>query len=151
MGVWDWLKTNHEAASTTASIVGNIITLGALIVTVIVSSCQLNLTRRSLQNSLVYQLQKDERAIGLDFLSGRSADTGPIFAEIHSVFLQRELGTIPDVVWNLFQRDFCKLMSKERLRRDWDNLGKDAFSQDFVLYMNRIKMPDSTECGAAKP
>jgi hypothetical protein len=64
MSAWGWLKNNHEAASTAASIVGNIITLGALIATVIVSSCQLNLTRRSLQNSLVYQLQKDERAIG---------------------------------------------------------------------------------------
>lgn len=147
MGARDWLKTNREMVTTVTSILSNVITLAALIVTVVVSSCQLNLTRRSLQNNLIYQIQKDERAIGLDFSSGRSPETGPIFAEMQSIFLQRELGSIPDDIWNVFQRDFCKTMSKERLRRDWDSLGKEAFSQDFVSYMNRIKM-SSSECGA---
>lgn len=106
MSIWDWLKANHEAASTAASIIGNIITLGALIATVAVSSCQLDLTRRSLQNNLIYQLQKDERAIGQEFLSGRSADTAPIFSEMQAVFLQRELKSIPENVWECSNETF---------------------------------------------
>jgi hypothetical protein len=104
-----------------------------------------------LQNSLIYQLHKDERAIGSEFLSGHTQDTGPIFAEMQSVFLQWQLGSIPPTLWGIFQQDFCKLMSKERLRRDWDNLGKDAFSQDFISYMLGISKPNSPDCRGGKP
>jgi hypothetical protein len=149
--VWSWFKTNHQAAMTAASIFTGLVTLAALIATICISRSQLDLTRRSLQNSLIYQLQKDERAIGSEFLSGRTQDTGPIFAEMQSVFLQWQLGSIPPNLWSVFQQDFCKLMSKERLRRDWDNLGKDAFSQDFISYMNGISKPSSPDCGGGKP
>jgi hypothetical protein len=149
--VWNWLRTNHQAATTAVSIFTSMVTLAALIATVCISRSQLDLTRRSLQNSLIYQLQKDERAIGSDFLSGRTQDTGPIFAEMQSVFLQWQLGSIPPTLWSVFQQDFCKLMSKERLRRDWDNLGKDAFSREFIAYLNVISKPNSPDCGGGKP
>jgi hypothetical protein len=149
--VWNWLKINHEAATTAVSIFTSMVTLAALIATIVISSRQLDLMRSSLQNSLIYQLQKDERAIGSDFLTGRTQETGPIFAEMQSVYLQWQLGSIPDNLWRVFQQDFCKLMSKERLRRDWDNLGKDAFSQDFVSYVSGISKPDAPVCGGGKP
>lgn len=154
IGVWNWLKTNHEAASTTASIVANIITVAALITTIVISSCQMSLTRnqidltrRSLQNSLIYQLQKDERAAGADFFNGTAKNTNGIFAELQSVFIQRRLGSIPDDVWHVFELDFCNLMSSERLRRDWDGIDKKAFSGDFISYIDRVSKPGAIECG----
>jgi hypothetical protein len=157
--VWSWLKTNHESATAGAAILTNLLTVGALILTLVTSTRQLHLaqaslqtSQASLQNSLIYNMQKDERAIAAQFLSGTTNDTAPIFAEMQSVFMQRQLGSIPGDVWPVFTKDFCGIMSSERLRRDWKNIGKNAFSSDFVSFMDEhIMNPASPDCTGGKP
>jgi hypothetical protein len=137
--VWQWLKDN-------AIVISPLVTLLALVVTCIISVQQLGLTRLSLQNNLIYQMQKDERAIGSNYEAG-VGNAGDMFAEMQSVYIQYKLGSIPGSVWPLFTEDFCKLMSNEHLRREWDSMTKAAFSDDFVAYLARIQRPGSQDCG----
>jgi len=154
MALWSWLRDNHEPVSAAAgivSVIGSIVTLTALIVTIVVASCQLDLTRRSLQNNLVYQMQKDERTASAEFFGGKTTETAPIFALMQAVFLQRKLGSVPDNVWDAFQKDFCKLFTSERFKRDWSAISKDGFSGDFVDFMEGITKVGAPECKGRKP
>jgi hypothetical protein len=161
------IKDNHETVTAVGSIAGNFLTAAALVATIIISSCQLGimnrsldasiatstrqleLTQRSLQNGLIYNMQKDQRAVASDYFSGKSDDTGPIFAHMHSIYLQRKLGSVPDDVWSVFDLDFCRIMIRERLRRDWDNITKDILSPEFVSYVDRLRQ--SPRCPGGKP
>jgi len=149
--VWDWLKRNHEAARAGASILANLLTVGALILTLVTSSRQLRLARASLQNNLIYNMQKDERTIAAEFFGGKTDDTGAIFAQMQAVFLQRHLGSIPDDVWSVFQQDFCGIMLSQRLRRDWETISKNVLSKEFVSYMEAIAKQGSPDCSGGKP
>jgi hypothetical protein len=111
------------------------------------TNSQIELTRQSVQNALIYQMQKDERSVGDDFFNGKTTITEPIFVEMQSVFLQRKLGSIPDNAWKLFEQDFCQLMARERLKRDWETLQKGIFSPDFVSYVTNLTSGNSGICG----
>jgi hypothetical protein len=164
--MWDWLKRNHEAATVAGSIVTNLLTLGALLVTFFLTTRQLHVARESvqtaqaglrtaqasMQNSLIYTMQKDERTLAAEFFGGRSNDTAPIFAEMQSIYIQRNLHSIPDDIWPVFTKDFCGIMSSERLKRDWKNIDKAAFSDEFSAFMEAsILASGAPGCAGKKP
>jgi hypothetical protein len=144
--LWHWLTS--ASADPLAALINfsiALLTLTALVVTSYLSLGQLKLTRLSVQNNLIYQMQRDERQIGADYAVGR-ASPSDIFAEMQSVFIQNELGSIPRKVWSLFNQDFCKIMSNEHLEREWDDMTKSPFSTSFVAYMSNIKGPGAAGC-----
>jgi len=149
MSWFEWLKANHDPILAVASIVGNAITLAALVTTIFLSSCQLDLTRQSIQNNLIYNMQKDEREVAAAYYGGKLLDTGPIFAQMQSVFLQKQIGSIPKEVWSVFQQDFCSIMSTERLKRDWASIDKDSFSPQFISYVNQLAAQNPCNRGAS--
>jgi hypothetical protein len=138
----NWIQRNAPAISA-------IVALFGLAVGGWYYAKQVGFAQRSLQNNLIYQMQKDQRAAIMDYGSSRS---GPeyIFAQMQSIFIQRSLGSIADDVWTLFLRDFCGVMRHENFRRSWEDLSKDAFSQDFIAFMGHIKDPGSLECRGEK-
>jgi len=148
----DWLKTHHEGVTAGAPILANLLTIVALVVTLMVSSRQLRLAQASLQNNLIYTMQKDERTIAADYFGGKTDDTSAIFGQMQAVFLQRCLGSIPDDVWPVFQKDFSGIMSEQRLQRDWETISKNISSKKFVSYVDdTIKKQGSPDCGGGKP
>jgi hypothetical protein len=93
-------------------------------------------------------MQKDERAAVTDYSSGRA---GPeyLFTQMQSIFIQRNLGSIPNDVWPIFLHDFCNVLTHENFKRAWEDLakaGNAAFSDDFIAFMARIADPNSIEC-----
>jgi hypothetical protein len=134
-----WVQRNSPGISAAAALL-------ALLVGGWYYITQVGLTKNSLQNNLVYQMQKDQRAAIVDFASGRS---GPeyIFADMQSIFIQHNLGTIPPDVWPLFVRDFCGLMTREIFRRTWDDISATgAFSKAFISFVDQVKDEESPEC-----
>jgi hypothetical protein len=109
---------------------------------------QVGLTQRQLQNNLIYQMQKDQRSAVMDYSSGHN---GPeyIIAQMQSVFIQRNLNSVPDDVWPVFLRDFCSVLRHENFKRSWEDVYKTspgAFSADFVAFMGKLEDPNSSEC-----
>jgi hypothetical protein len=148
--VWQWLTSVSDdplAALINFSIA--LLTLIALGVTSYLSLGQLQLTRLSVQNNLIYQMQRDERQVGADYAAGH-ASASDIFAEMQSVYIQNELGSIPPRVWLLFNQDFCKIMTNEHLRREWNDMTRAPFSAQFIGYMAEIEVPSSPVCKGKK-
>jgi hypothetical protein len=143
---WNWVKANPTVASAVTSMVVAVITLCTLIVTSINSSRQIELTRQSLQDNIIYQIQKDERTVAGEYTAGRARPID-LFAQMQAVFLQRQLGSIPDQVWTILEQDFCSLMAHENLKRAWDDTTKTIFSPGFVAYMAKLEDTKSPSCG----
>jgi len=159
MSLATFLRTHHEAVTAGGSIVANLLTIGALVATLCIASRQLGLARgsldtahASLQNNLVYTMQKDERTIAADFFGGKTTDTAPIFGQMQAVFTQRCLGSIPDSVWPVFRKDFSDIMSMPRLQRDWAPVSSNISSKEFVRYVNAtIQNRGVLDCEGGRP
>ena len=103
-----WLQKNAPVISAVAAVIALGVAAWYYVSQVGLTQQSLLTSQHSLQNSLIYQMQKDQRAAVIDYSSGR---LGPeyIFAQMQSVYLQHELGSIPKDVWPSFLRDFCNL------------------------------------------
>ena len=126
-----------------------VISVGALIV----AMTQAHYAQKNLQNNLIYTMQKDQRLAILEYASNR---TGPeyIFAQMQSIYIQQQQGSIPADVWAYFLKDFCSVMQRESFKRSWSETYREkeaAFSKDFADFMIRLQSPDSEECKGRKP
>jgi hypothetical protein len=140
LSAWKWSFVTAQPAVVAA--VGVFV---ALIVNSGLTTVQLQLTRLSLESSLIYQMQKDTRTIGLSYAAGKATES-ELFAVMQSVFIQRQIGAISSSVWEIFQRDFCDVMRHENLRRDWAASDKSYLSAAFIIYMDDISKPRSSSC-----
>lgn len=149
-----WISAiTPEWASVAANAVIASITLIALVVTSCVSVEQLRLTReqvelgrQTVQNEMIYNMQRDARQAGADYSAGRIRANG-LFPVMHSIYLQRQyLQTIPNPVWPIFEQDFCAILSREDVRRAWGVEPRSAYDPAFIAYMGETL----TSCGAAR-
>ena len=94
---------------------------------------------------MIYQIQKDTRSLGLAYSKG-TAQASEIFATMQSIYLQHEIKTIPDAAWDVFQKDFCSIMSTQDLQRAWDAERKDYYSDAFIRYMSALYDKGALKC-----
>jgi len=113
------------------------------------SDSQLELSRRALQNGLIYQMQKDEREVGLSYLDGK-AEPELMFAVFQTIFIQNQLHSITPEVWPIFEQDFCRIMRNEHLKRSWGAMDKSSFSPQFISYIAELTADKSQICGGQK-
>ena len=64
------------------------------LVALMIAGRQLTASNKSVQNNLIYTLQKDAREMGGKFADGK-ASVEDILASMQSVYIQKDLGTIP--------------------------------------------------------
>jgi hypothetical protein len=117
-----------------------------------VAMTQAHYAQKNLQNNLIYTMQKDQRLAILDYASNRTG-VEYIFAQMQSIYIQQQQGSIPEGVWAYFLKDFCSVMQRENFRRSWNETYKEkeaAFAKDFADFMVRLQNPDSAECKGRK-
>lgn len=142
---WDWITLPGTTNASTASA---LVAATALIVTGFLTSLQLQLTRTSLESSLVYQMLKDTRTAGLDYAKGK-IDEAQLFSVMQSVFIEQQIGSIGDNLWPIFNQDFCGVMQQPHMRTWWQTqtqTDKTRFTPRFVTYINDIAHPNSSNC-----
>jgi hypothetical protein len=143
VGLWARIKVDATAYSSLANVCLVVVAVVALIVSVV----QLEEAKLALQNGLVYTMQKDARDIAADYAAGKNKDgratsLDEVFASMQSIFLQRQLGSVPDRIWTILDSDMRNFFARSDICTAWKREDRTFLSPDFKAYVARLT-PDA--------
>jgi hypothetical protein len=121
------------------TIAGTVIALIMLYLTI----GQISSASRNIQANTIYSIAKDGRDLNVKY-ENKEVGVGAIYNYLHSVWHQKRLGTLDEVMWGPIENEICAfLRDVPESRCYWTDETKGFFDKDFVAYIQAMTDKDA--------